>query len=81
LQYWVLNSGPLPSVTPPALFFVLGFFEIPSCELFIQGWLQTVILLDLCLLSLVWVGGFDNEDKGILKISQKFDTHPETEGG
>jgi hypothetical protein len=30
LQCWGLNSGPKPRATPPALFFVLGIFEIGS---------------------------------------------------
>jgi hypothetical protein len=32
--FWDLNSGPTPWATPPALFFVMGFFEIGSHELF-----------------------------------------------
>jgi hypothetical protein len=31
--------------TPTAFFFVIGFFEIGSHELFAWGWLQTMILL------------------------------------
>jgi hypothetical protein len=29
-----LNSGPIPSATPPSFFFTLGIFEIGSHELF-----------------------------------------------
>jgi hypothetical protein len=37
LWNWGLNSGPTPSATPPALFFVLGIFETGSQELFAQA--------------------------------------------
>jgi hypothetical protein len=33
------------SEPPPPALFVLSIFEIGSCKLFAQGWLQTVILL------------------------------------
>jgi hypothetical protein len=35
LQYWGLNLGPTPWVTPPALFCEGFFFEIGSPELFV----------------------------------------------
>jgi hypothetical protein len=38
---------------PHQPFFVMGFFEIGSCELFAWGWLWTVILL----ISASWVAG------------------------
>jgi hypothetical protein len=38
--YWGLNSGPLPWATPSAQFFVVGFFEIGSHELFAWAGLQ-----------------------------------------
>jgi hypothetical protein len=34
LRYLGLNSGPTPQATPPAQFFVIGFFKIGSCKLF-----------------------------------------------
>jgi hypothetical protein len=34
LQYWALNSEPIPWATPPALFCEGFFFEIGSHELF-----------------------------------------------
>jgi hypothetical protein len=47
LQYWGLNSGPIPSATPPAN----GFYEIGSCRTICLGWFQTMILL----ISASWV--------------------------
>jgi hypothetical protein len=50
-QYWGLNSGPTPWATLPTLF-VMGFFwNRVSWTFFVQGWLQTVILL----ISASWI--------------------------
>jgi hypothetical protein len=37
LCYWGLNSGPILWATPTVIYFVSGFFEIGSCELFAQA--------------------------------------------
>jgi hypothetical protein len=53
LQCWDLNSGPTPWATPPALFFVMGFFQNKVSQTICLGWLQILILL----ISSSWVAG------------------------
>jgi hypothetical protein len=43
LQYWGLNSGPTPWVSPPALF-CEGFFQDRVLRTICLGWLPTMIL-------------------------------------
>jgi hypothetical protein len=52
--HWDLNLRPISWATPSALFFVLGFFEIGSRELYCPGWLPAMILL----ISASWVARF-----------------------
>jgi hypothetical protein len=54
LQYWGLNSGPTSWATHQ-LFFVMGFFEIGSCELF--AWVGFEPTHMILLISASWVAG------------------------
>jgi hypothetical protein len=50
LQYWDLNSGPMPWATPPAFFCDMFFWDRVLWTI-CPGWLQTAILL----ISASWV--------------------------
>jgi hypothetical protein len=51
LRYWVLNSGPSPWATPPALFFVKGFFWDRLSRTIVPRLASNHNPPDLCLLS------------------------------
>jgi hypothetical protein len=44
LQYWGLNSGPMP-LRHSQSFFVMDILQIGSCRTISPGWLQSTILL------------------------------------